>query len=219
MNRRLLIVVAVVGLHAGGLWALQAGLIHQAIATWIPVEVVAELIETPPPPTPPKPLEPVRPAPAPAPKVAEPPRPQPKVPEPPLAAVVAEPTPLAPVVAAVPAPPPPVVTAPVQVAAPAPPAIELPSSEAPELHNQRPPYPPVSVRLGEQGTALVRVWVETDGTATRVELKTSSGYDRLDQTALKTALKWRYRPGKRHGVPEAMWLIQPMGFELSPPEQ
>lgn len=220
MNRRLLIVLAVVGLHAGGLWALQTGLLQQAVATWMPVEVMAELVEEP---RPPAPLpEPVRPVVAPVPKAVERPRPQPVVAEPPPAVVAAEPTPLSPVVPTAPVPPAPaqtLATVPVQVTAPAPPAIERPSSDAPQLNNRPPPYPPVSVRLGEQGTVVVRVWVETDGTASRVELATSSGYDRLDQTALKTALKWRYRPGRRNGLPEAMWLVQPMGFELNPPAQ
>ena len=53
---------------------------------------------------------------------------------------------------------------------------------------------------------MVRVFIDTDGVPTRAELHTSSGYERLDQTALQTAQRWRYVPGKRNGVPEAMWV-------------
>jgi protein TonB len=46
------------------------------------------------------------------------------------------------------------------------------------------------------------------------ELRKSSGFERLDQAALATALKWRYVPGKRGGVPEAMPVNVPINFVL-----
>jgi protein TonB len=48
----------------------------------------------------------------------------------------------------------------------------------------------------------------------QAEVKHSSGFERLDQTALNTVLKWRYLPGKRNGTPEAMWLQVPLEFIL-----
>jgi protein TonB len=42
----------------------------------------------------------------------------------------------------------------------------------------------------------------------------SSGYERLDRTAVETVLRWRYVPGKRAGVPEAMWFNIPINFVL-----
>jgi protein TonB len=99
-------------------------------------------------------------------------------------------------------------------APPAPPRLEPPSSSASYLNNPRPPYPPLSKRLGEQGKVVVRVFIEANGTATRAEILSSSGYDRLDQTALQTVLKWRYTPGKRNGVAEAMWFNVPISFVL-----
>ena len=68
--------------------------------------------------------------------------------------------------------------------------------------------------MGEQGKVVVRVFIETDGTASKAEIRTSSGYDRLDQTALQTVLRWRYVPGKRAGVAEAMWFNIPISFVL-----
>lgn len=100
------------------------------------------------------------------------------------------------------------------VATAAEPKLELPSSSADYLNNPRPPYPPLSKRLGEQGKVVVKVFIETDGSASKAEIRTSSGYDRLDQTALKTVLQWRYVPGKRNGVPEAMWFNVPINFVL-----
>ena len=123
-----------------------------------------------------------------------------------------EPSPVAPVVAP-PEPAPPAVVA-ATPAPPAPPRIELPSSSADYLNNAPPPYPPLSKRLGEQGKVIVRAFIEVNGTASKAEIRTSSGYERLDQTALQTVLKWRYIPGKRAGVPEAMWFNIPINFVL-----
>lgn len=61
---------------------------------------------------------------------------------------------------------------------------------------------------------MLRVRIEVDGTASQAEIRTSSGYERLDQTALQTVLRWRYVPGKRNGVAEAMWFNIPINFVL-----
>ena len=92
--------------------------------------------------------------------------------------------------------------------------MELPSSDADYLHNPKPPYPSVSKRLGEQGRVVVRTLIGADGVAQQAEIRQSSGFDRLDQSALNTALRWRYVPGKHAGVPEAMWFNVPFTFVL-----
>lgn len=214
MNRRLLIVAAVIGLHIAGLWALQTGLLRRAVELVVPVQVIADLIElpqpkvesTPPPPAP-------QPTPKPQPVVRQTPRPQPT----PLPVAVADPAPSdhAPIVPA-PVPPAPAEPspAPARPVEPAVPAVQLPSSTADYLNNPAPAYPPLSRRLGEQGRVVVRVLIGTDGTASQAEIRSSSGFERLDQAALQTVLKWRYVPGKRAGVPEAMWFNVPINFVL-----
>ena len=94
------------------------------------------------------------------------------------------------------------------------PAVELPSSDADYLNNPRPAYPALSKRLGEQGKVVIRTFIGVDGTAQQAQIKQSSGFDRLDQAALATALKWRYAPGKRAGVAEAMWFDVPFNWVL-----
>lgn len=223
MDRRLFIVIAVLGFHVLGLWALQTGLLHRAVELVIPVELVAEMIELPQPQVTPAPQQPEsKPEPA-RKKVSQPrrtPRPAPK----PLAITAPEPSPVAP--AGITQPQPPAPSTPALVAAapapatPAPPApapIELPSSNASYLNNPPPTYPPLSRRLGEQGKVVVRALIETNGTAVRAEIQISSGYERLDSTALQTVLKWRYVPGKRDGVAEAMWFNIPIDFVLKRP--
>ncbi len=225
MNRRILIVASVVTFHAFALWALQAGFLRHEVERVMPAEVVVELIELPQPQIAPAP-EPV-PPPPPTPVPVSQPKPRPKLSPTPVPEPVMEPAPeptlntpaaddppptLAPPSAApaeaLPAKPP------APPAPPAPPKIELPSSHASYLNNAPPRYPALSKRLGEQGRVVVRALIDPNGTASQATVKTSSGYERLDQTAVQTVLKWRYVPGKRAGVPEAMWFNIPLDFVL-----
>ncbi len=216
MNRRLLIATSVVLLHVFVLWALQSGLMRRAVEVLVPAQILSEFI-SPPAPAAPQPQAPVTP---PAPRQEL--RPQPRVAPTPPPAPAPSPEP-APVVAqAAPAPvapaTPPIIAAATVAAAPAAPAaparIELPSSDAAYLNNPKPAYPALSRRLGEQGKVVVRVLIGVDGTAQQAEIRTSSGYDRLDQAALATVRSWRYVPGKRNGMAEAMWFNVPINFVL-----
>lgn len=94
------------------------------------------------------------------------------------------------------------------------PAFSLPSSEANGLNNPKPAYPKQSRRLNEQGQVVIRVFVAADGSPQQGEIKTSSGFDRLDQEALRTVMRWRFVPGQRFGTPEAMWFNVPVNFVL-----
>lgn len=92
--------------------------------------------------------------------------------------------------------------------------VSLPSTDADYLINPAPPYPRASRRMGEEGTVVLRVFINTEGRAEQAEIRTSSGYTRLDEAALETVKRWRYVPGKRAGVPEAMWFNVPIRFVL-----
>ena len=226
MDRRIPIVAAVVGFHLLALWALHTGLLRRAVEMVIPVQVLAELIEAsqpvvaPAPPVPPSPQPaPRQPPPKPLPKPTPRPAPAPMAPAtpdpaPPLAAAIT----LPPVTSGAPstatAPSVAEVSSPAPTAAPAPPRVDLPSSSADYLNNPPPPYPPLSKRMGEQGQVVVRARIEVNGTASQAEIRTSSGFERLDRAALETVKRWRYVPGKRGGVPEAMWFNIPIRFVL-----
>jgi len=92
--------------------------------------------------------------------------------------------------------------------------IDLPSSDAAYLNNPKPPYPALSRRLGEQGKVVIRVLIGADGKAQQAQVHSSSGFDRLDQAGLQTVLKWQFEPGKRGGIPEAMWFNVPLIFKM-----
>jgi len=62
-------------------------------------------------------------------------------------------------------------------------------------------YPPISRRLGEEGTVLVRFTVNVNGTVSNVGVAKSSGYSRLDEAAVSCASRWDYNPATRGGAP------------------
>lgn len=92
--------------------------------------------------------------------------------------------------------------------------VEPPRQSGAYLSNPPPPYPPISRRLGEQGQVTLRAFIEANGTASRVEVLSSSGFDRLDRAAMAAAKDWRYQPGTRAGQPAGMWFNLPVVFEL-----
>jgi periplasmic protein TonB len=225
LSRNALIALAVVALHLGMLWLFQSGLLMRTTELLVPVEVLARLIEPPAiaPPTPVvEPPRPVAKAPPPAAKPippsaeATPEKPSQATTRPQAApqpqAVAPAPAPNAPT--ALPAPPQPAPIAAAPVAPPAP-AIQLPSTDADYLQNPEPKYPENSQRLNEQGTSTIRVLIGADGLPQRAEIGKSSGFDRLDRAALATVMRWRYVPGKRNGVPEAMWFSVPIVWKLT----
>lgn len=220
LSRNALIAIGVVLLHVGALWALQTGLLRRAVEIIVPATLLTEYVSppapvtqaAPPPPAPaPKPQRPTQ-VKAPAPRPAPEPLPIADTTPSPNAITVspakADPEPPAPITAAGPATP---------TAAPPPPAapkIELPSSNAAYLQNPAPVYPAISKRMGEQGKVVLRVFISTDGLPQKIEINQSSGFDRLDRQAQDTVLRWKFVPGKRNGVPEAMWYLVPINFVL-----
>ena len=213
VSRNLTIALSVVLLHVGFIYAIYSGLLTRAVELVVPVVILAELIEPPAPkitptPSPPPPPQPVKKAitkattvVAPLPMAIIDPTPAPNAP----AGSIAPQPAVAPIAS-------PIAAAP--VAAPAPPAVQLPSSDADYLQNPRPPYPAISRRLNEQGKTTVRVLIGSDGQPQRAEISKSSGFARLDDAAMATVMRWRYVPGKRGGVAEAMWFNVPINWVL-----
>jgi protein TonB len=121
------------------------------------------------------------------------------------------------------APPPPmepVVVVPEVIAAPSPPLPPVASTPKLITHVEyiRAPqveYPAVSRRLGEQGRVLLRVLINRQGHAERVEVQKSSGSQRLDDAAIKAAREALYRPYSENGEAIPVWALVPTRFELS----
>ena len=82
------------------------------------------------------------------------------------------------------------------------------------LRNPAPPYPSLSKRMGEEGKVVLRVSVNPQGTADSVDIKTSSGSPRLDESAQKTVRNWKFVPAKRGDAPVQSWVLVPIIFKL-----
>lgn len=168
-------------------------------------------------------ITPPRVEPRPDPPVEMPPKPKPvarlrpKPPEPlPVITAVEAPSPI---VAPAPPPEPPATPEPpalpaVVAPAPAPVPVTPPLFNADYLRNPPPAYPPLSRRLGEEGRVVLRVLVSPGGEAAEVQLRSSSGYARLDEAAREIVRRWKFVPAKRGEHPVAAWVLIPVSFKL-----
>ena len=80
--------------------------------------------------------------------------------------------------------------------------------------NRKPPYPRLSRINEEQGTVVLRVLVKADGTAGDVEIKNSSSFPLLDESARSTVRTWRFKPATVDGKPVAEWYQLAIPFTL-----
>lgn len=193
--------IGVVGLlHAGLIWALTVGLAEKPVSV-ATIAVEALFIDVPQPreASPPPAVE--TPPPAVTPPAARPP--------------VAAPPPR-------PASPQPATLSPPADAAPAAPAPAEPASKAiplrsdPDRPNRKPPYPPSSKRLGEEGTVVLLLHVAASGDVDEARIDRSSGFAKLDEAAARQALKsWHFIPATRAGAPVAAWHRFTVTFRLT----
>ena len=188
-------------LHGVSLYALWS---YRIIPTPIDaLTIMVNLINPQPPdqPKPPKPESPKQPKFQPV----EPPKQQQLVAEIP-AVTTDEP------VAYVPTPPPP----PVIESPPLPPQPVMLSAELSVSCPERSPpdYPSLSMRMNEQGKVVLRVELGEDGRVAHSDIKTSSGYQRLDSAALNAVKTWRCKPAIRNGMAVHAIALQPFNFIL-----
>ena len=104
-----------------------------------------------------------------------------------------------------PAPPPP--------AAPQAPKT-VPATAVQYLSRPAPVYPVFSRRAGETGRVLVRVLIDERGDPLKLELHQSSGFVRLDESAVSAIRGARFKPYTENGEPRAVWVLIPIVFDL-----
>ena len=89
-----------------------------------------------------------------------------------------------------------------------------PAFNADYLDNPAPAYPALSRRMGEEGRVLLRVFVEASGLPSKVELRTSSGSERLDQAALEAVKRWKFVPARQGDRAVPASVVVPIAFNL-----
>ena len=105
---------------------------------------------------------------------------------------------------------------PVVAAAPVATGVIVEPATNPRRPLDKPEYPLSEFRQGHEGSTILEIYVDESGRVTEARVKTSSGYEALDQAAVKQALRsWRFIPGTKDGKPQAMWRVIAMTFKLS----
>jgi TonB family protein len=80
--------------------------------------------------------------------------------------------------------------------------------------NPKPIYPIEAREKGYQGEVLLKVEVLSNGGVGQVEMKKSSGYEILDQSAFLAVKKWKFIPARKDGTAIPVWVNIPIKFEL-----
>jgi protein TonB len=78
-----------------------------------------------------------------------------------------------------------------------------------------PIYPVISRRLREQGSVLLRLTIGTDGSVINASVINSSGFQRLDDAAVRWVRRnWRYQPAMRGDMPVEATTEATLTFQL-----
>ena len=78
-----------------------------------------------------------------------------------------------------------------------------------------PPYPPLALHLGEEGSLRLHLTISPQGIVTEAQVMRSSGYDDLDQAARNWIMAhWRYRSAMRGGAAVASTCDVQVRFDL-----
>jgi len=153
-----------------------------------------------------------------------PPPPPPEFKPPPVTAIAPEvqltlaapPPPVATTLAITPPPPPappkPVVTAPPPPPPPPPPSPAVATTSHLVTAND---YPPVSIRLQEQGKVQIKYTVDPSGNVSECAVTMTSGKPRLDDAACTMVTKrWKFKPATQDGKPVAVSIPAEVIFAL-----
>ena len=204
--RRALSWCAIVALHGAFFYALSTGLLRE-VSVMVPQVVTAIMI-------PAREVIPEPPKPLPPPKMIVPP----VAPAPPVPQIEFTPAPLimsgqTPVRETTPPPLTAATPAPAQEAAPAAAQPKL-ISGVEYVQAPNPQYPPASRRKGEEGVVQLRVLVNEQGRAERVEVIQSSAFVLLDDAARAAVMRALFKPYLENGRAIAVYAIVPIRFQL-----
>lgn len=85
----------------------------------------------------------------------------------------------------------------------------------PRYHDNPPPdYPVIARRRGYEGTVVLEVYVNADGTVGDLRIVQSSRHRLLDRSAVKAVRNWQFEPGRQADRILAMWVRVPVDFRL-----
>jgi len=77
-----------------------------------------------------------------------------------------------------------------------------------------PEYPAIARQAGIQGTVIVQLLVDLDGSVMKTRVAGSSKNEALDEAAEKGAGRFKFIPGKQGNKPVRVWVSMPIVFRL-----
>ena len=99
---------------------------------------------------------------------------------------------------------------------PLPPSDTPPSARLQYASAPPPTYPREMMSKGLEGTVVLKVLVDIDGTPISVEIQRSSGHFKLDDAAKRQVLrKWKFKPAIVDGRATQVYGIIPISFSLT----
>lgn len=81
--------------------------------------------------------------------------------------------------------------------------------------NPEPPYPATARRRRQEGLVLLAVRVTSQGRASRIELKQSSGFPALDEAAWQAVRGWEFEPARLGALAVESEIEVPVRFKLT----
>lgn len=82
------------------------------------------------------------------------------------------------------------------------------------FQNRPPEYPQLARQMHQEGLVILSVEVDQKGMPVQVEIEQSSGYQLLDQVALKAVGRWRFQPERIGDSPVKSRVSVPVRFRL-----
>ncbi|MGB3478827.1 MAG: energy transducer TonB [bacterium] len=83
------------------------------------------------------------------------------------------------------------------------------------IFNPKPKYPELAKKAGIEGTTVIKMLVDIDGSVREVKILKSSGNQMLDQAALVAAKKSKFTPAKQRDKFVRVWVSRPFKFLLN----
>ncbi len=91
----------------------------------------------------------------------------------------------------------------------------IPPTHIASLNNPEPRYPRAARMRGMQGVVQLKVLVDEHGRAIDISLAQSSGFNVLDNEAIRTVEQWRFMPATENGIAVAGEVLVPIRFQLN----
>ena len=78
-------------------------------------------------------------------------------------------------------------------------------------------YPTSAAQKRQQGSVVLGLLLDTDGTVLDVKVLVSTGFMELDNAAKKNGWKAKYSPPEFNGMPVRVWVTMPIDFKIREP--